>query len=122
MCPTPVPAALGTAHPPFPPVYRSAQHPEPHEADVSIRAERFKRWGRVTAHSTLQTPCCSRSSLQLPTPMERAASPSAGHSPWSWDLSGSPKREDKGTGVLVPFGEPVGVLTVLGEALARVAG
>lgn len=67
----PGPPALGTAHLPVPPVSRSTQHPEPHEADVSIRAEeRCERWGHVTVHTTLESPCSCRSSLQLPTPIE----------------------------------------------------
>lgn len=52
---------------PFPPSSLSTQHPEPRKADVSVRAEeRFERWGNVTAHTSLETPCLFP---QLPTPV-----------------------------------------------------
>lgn len=51
---------------PFPPGSHSTQHPERREADASVRAEeRFERWGNVTAHTSLETPCLF---LQVPTP------------------------------------------------------
>lgn len=74
----------------------------------------------MTVHTTLETPAAPCSS---PHPWSEQLIPLEDTAPGNgMCLSGVPKQEVKGVGSLVPFGEHVGDLTVLGEAFGKGAG